>query len=198
MHESGEESSHKSNAQIPVNKQKSQRYIEHDDIEADLHVPESMQDFVYRKMQKKIEDSIEFVEMSTKKPKKKKSSDVGTGIRLLKGTDPITQIDFVSESLGKEIARKKPEIKRRIVEPDDYDSEEKLKIVCVDGERILNQTETKGWQSKKAKPNKEFNYREKNSVLYFVEPSNEFSALRKKNNWSESKIANFPWKNQKK
>lgn len=195
-------SSDKSNSQkepelktnVPVNSQKSQRYVEHDEIEADLNVSKSMQDFVYKKMSKKIGDSIEFVEICPKSTKKRKKDDVGNCVRLLKDTAPIKHIDFMPESLTNPTVGKKLEVKRRIVEPDGYDDDEKLKMVSVDGEQILKQTETKGWKSKKIKPNKLFNYHEKNSVLYYIEPSNEFTALRKKNNWTESKIANFPWK----
>lgn len=153
-----------------------------------------MQDFVYKKMSKKIGDSIEFVENAPKSTKERKKDDLGNCVCLLKDTDPIKHIDFMPESLTNPTVGKKIEIKRRIVEPDGYDDDEKLKMVSVDGEQILKQTETKGWKSKKIKPNKLFNYHEKNSVLYNIEPSNEFTALRKKNNWTESKIANFPWK----
>ncbi|XP_055322699.1 uncharacterized protein LOC129578336 [Sitodiplosis mosellana] len=178
---------------------KSQRYIEHDESESDLNVPKSMQDFVYKKMSKKINDSIEFVEVSTKKSKKRKSAQDEIGcVRLLSDTDPITAIDFQPEINDKPVEGKKLEVKRRIVEPDVYNDEEKVKMVSIDGESILQQTETKSWKPKKVKPNKLFKYREKNAVLYAIEPKNEFTALRKKNNWCESKIAKFPWKNHAK
>lgn len=188
----------KPNVPILLQTQKSQRHIDHDEIEADLNVSKSMQDFVFKKMSKRIEDSIEFVEVAVKKGKKRKTSDTDGFVRLLKGTDPITQIDFLPESQQVlAFKRPKPELKRREIEPDNYDDEEKLKMVTVDGEQILKQTETKGWKSKKVKSNKLFNYQEKNGVSYLIEPKNEFTALRKKNNWSESKIANFSWKNHK-
>lgn len=154
-----------------------------------------MQDFVYKKMSNKINNSIEFVEVSSKKSKKKKAEQDELGcVRLLSDTDPITAIDFVPEVVDRPVDCKKPEIKRRIVEPDEYNDEEKLKLASIDSDSILQQTETKNWKPKKVKPNKLFKYREKNSILYAIEPENEFSALRKKNNWCESKIAKFPWK----
>lgn len=176
---------------------KSQRYIEHDEIAADLRVPKTMQDFVYKKMSKKIEDSIEFTEISRKKVKKQKHAAAEPCVRLLKDTDPITQIGSESENPTESIGRRKFEVKRRIIEPDDYDEEEKLKMVLVEGDQILQKTETTFWKSKKLKPDKVFNYRHKNSVLNLVEPTNEFTSLRKKNNWNESKIATFPWKKHK-
>lgn len=174
---------------------KSQRYIEHDEIESDLNVPKSMQDFIYKKMSKKINNSIEFVEVSSKKSKKKKATQDELGcVRLLSDTDPITSIDFVPEVIDPPMEAKKPKIKRRIVEPDEYNDEEKLKLASIDSDSVLQQTETKSWKPKKVKPNKLFKYREKNSILYAIEPENEFTSLRKKNNWSESKISKFPWK----
>lgn len=178
---------------------KSQRYIEHNEIETDLNIPKSMQDFVYKKMSKKIDDSIEFVEVTTKKSKKRKTDHVDLGcVRLLNDTEPINSIDFTPEVNEESAVAKPVEIKRRIIEPDKYSDEEKLKLASVEGESILQQTETKNWKPKKERPNKLFKYREKNKILYAIEPENEFTALRKKNNWCESKIAKFPWKNHAK
>lgn len=158
-----------------------------------------MQDFVYKKMSQKINDSVEFVDVPVKKTKKRKNTDNKQSfVRLLNDTDPITIIDFEPQIDVKPSARKKVEVKRRVIEADEYNDEEKLRMASVDGERILEQTETKSWKPKKVKANKMYEYREKNSVLYAVEEENEFTALRKKNNWTESKIAKFPWKNHKK
>lgn len=163
----------------------------------DLNVPISMQDFFYKKMSKKINNSIEFVEVSSKKSKKKKAIQDEIGcVRLLRDTDPIKAIDFLPEVVDRPFEDRKPELKRRIVEPDNYSDEEKLKLALIDSESIIQQTES--WKPKKVKSNKLFKYREKNSILYAIEPENEFSALRKKNNWCESKIAKFPWKKQAK
>lgn len=158
-----------------------------------------MQDFVFKKMSKKIEDSIEFVEVPPKKKTKKNMLPNETCcVRLLKDTEPITKIDLITEDDMKSVNNKKIELKRRLVEPDNYNDEEKIKLVAVDGESILKQLEIKSWKSKKSRQNKVFNYRKNKTVLHFIEPENEFSALRKKNNWDESKIANSPWKHYKK
>ncbi|XP_031621824.1 uncharacterized protein LOC116339883 [Contarinia nasturtii] len=177
---------------------KSQRYIENDEITADLNVPKSMQDFVYKKMSKKINDSVEFIETPTKEIKNEKTTnDDFNCLRLLNDTEPIKIIDLMPQHDIQPNGGKKFEIKRRIIEADEYTDEEKLKMASIGGDSILEQTETKGWKAKKVKPNKMYKYREKNSVLYAVEEENEFTALRKKNNWSESKIGQFPWKNHK-
>lgn len=157
-----------------------------------------MQDFVYKKMAMKIANSVEFVEIKPKKVKKREQNDVSNGcyVRLLKDTDPITKIDVEPDILFDKSA--KLEIKRRLIEPDNYNLDEKIKMAAIDGARVLQQIDTKGWKSKKPKPHKIFNYRAKKSILHCVEPSNEFSALRKKNNWNESKIANSQRKKQQK
>lgn len=164
-----------------------------------------MQDFVYKKMSERINESIEFVEVPTKKKKKDKHiavEEVIGGVRLLNDTDIIQNIDyfdderFQTELISQAVTRK-PKIKRRIIEPDGLGEDEKIKLSVMEGDEILQQKETKAWKPKKVRPEKVFNYREKKSVLYLQEPQNEFTALRKKNNWTESKIANF-YKKQKK
>lgn len=185
--------------------QNSQRYIDHEDIEEDLKISQPMQDFVYKKLSKRINESIEFVEVLTKKKNKDKHKAVDEaagGVRLLNDTDIIQRIDYLdderlqTELIG-QVAPKKPMIKRRIIEPDELAEDEKLKLSVIEGDKILQQTETKAWKPKKNRPDKVFYYREKKSVSYLQEPQNEFTALRKKNNWTESKIANFHL-NQKK
>lgn len=110
-----------------------------------------MQDFVYKKMSKKINNSIEFIEVSSKKSKKKKANQDELGcVRLLSDTDPITAIDFVPEVVDRPVDYKKPEIKRRIVEPEEYNDEEKLKLTSIDSDSILQQTETKYGNQKKS------------------------------------------------
>lgn len=171
----------------------SQRYIEYDDVEADLEASKAIQDLIYKKISKRIDESVEFVEVPTKKQKKKHKNTETFGMRLLKDTDVIEAIDYSPEVVSSEASmpKIKPAIKRREIESDGISESEKLKIASIDGEAILQQTETKHWKQKKARAHKVFHYREKNSVLYEKEPENEFSKLRRKNNWTESKIAGY-------
>lgn len=183
------------NASQPM---KSQRYVNYEDIERDFKVPKTMQDFVYKKLSKKIENSIEFVDIKYK-DKSKRHADTKACVKLLRDTDPITHVDFTDEfCTSKHNKRKKVEIKRRIIEPDNCDEHEKLCLASISGEQVLQKDDTKAWKPKKSKSNKLFNYREKNSTLYLIEANNEFLALRKKNNWSENKIANFRKKSAQK
>lgn len=161
-----------------------------------------VQDIIYEKLSSKIQESIEFVDIPMKKKKKtnKEIDCPSVGVRLFKDTDVIQRYDFSDITTSSDIIFKKskrPEIRRREIEIAEMTENDKLELASVDGKYILEQSETKYWKEKKPKPRKVFNYREKKSILYFVEPKNEFSAMRKKNNWTESKIANF-YKNKKK
>lgn len=177
---------------------KSQRYVDSEDRECDLKVPVTMQDFVYKKLSKKIENSIKFVDVKYEEGKTKRHADTNACVKLLRDFDPIIHTDLTEECCGIEHGkRKKMEIKRRIVEPDNCDEHEKLSLASISGEQVLQKDDTKAWKSRKSKSNKIFNYQEKNSTLYLIEPNSEFAALRKKNNWSENKIANFRRKNTK-
>lgn len=167
--------------------QKSQRYLETDEQEPDLKVSKSMQDFVYKKMSKTIENSVEFVDVPIKKPKKREEKCV---VRLLKDTDPITNYKFdVIQSV--KINQKKPVIKARVIEDSNLADTEKIQMTCVTANDILSGNEVRSWKEKKPKSHKIFKYKEKNNVLYLIESENEFTKLRKKNNWSENKIAGF-------
>lgn len=182
--------------------QKSQRYL--DDAEyhqTDLNIPKSMQDFLYSKMSKNIASSIEFVDIvcnnSEQKRSKKNTKDkTEFVVKLLRDTEPITHIDKgvpLDEPIL--IKQRKPSIVRRQIEPIQMTNEDKLSAVVLDGESIQLGNEVRNWKPKKIRTHKFFNYREKNNKLYFVEPVNEFSAKRKKNNWTESKIAKWKLNN---
>lgn len=169
---------------------KSERYLECDDAETDLQVPKTMQDFVYKKMSKKIDESIEFVTVDKRTKRKQKEEKCDIGVRLLSDTELITEIDILETKI-EIVKRAKPKIQRRIIEEDNETEKEKLRLTAIDGQSILKQTEIKHWKPRKIRPNKLFMYREKNAKLFLIEPENEFSKLRKKNNWSENKISTF-------
>lgn len=173
--------------------QKSQRYLDLDGDETDLKVPKTMQDFVYKKMSKTIENSIEFVQLPDEKPKKRKET---FKVKLLNDTDPIQHYES-NFSEFTPIKQVKPEIKMRVIEHDQVSETDKFRMAAVDGNEIILQKETKDWKQKKIKPDKFYRYKEKNNLLYLIEAENEFTKLRKKNNWSESKIAGFRQKKKK-
>lgn len=170
-----------------VPSKKSQRYLELDEQENNLKISKSMQDFVYKKMSKTIENSVEFVDVPTKKSKTKEGKAI---VKLLKDTEPIKHYKFdVFESVI--INQIKPVIKIRVIEKNALTEDDKIQMACVNGDDILSRKEVQNWKEKKPKSHKIFSYKEKNNVLYLIEPENEFSKLKKKNNWSESKITGF-------
>ena len=163
---------------------KSQRFIESEESDSELTIPAAMQASVYQRLSKMIEKSVEFVAVSSKAAGNQLEA---ADIKLLRDTEPIRMIE--SEPSGFVVKQKKPKIKRRRLEDDDLDEKEKLRQACVTGEAVLSQEDVKALQIKKEKADKIFKYKSKKGVLYEIEPENEFSKLRKRNNWSEKKIA---------
>lgn len=92
----------------------------------------------------------------------------------------------------------KPIIRKRLLEPDYLTKEDKLRLASVDGNSILQQSDVQSWKARPLKESKLFRYKEKNGTMYPIDPDNEFTKARKKNNWSESKIAKYKHKNLRK
>lgn len=174
-------------AKLPEKTPPSQRHIAWEDGDADLHVPESMQNFVYKKLSKMIADSVEFVDVDVKPSKKRKTRGGVPTVKLLKDTAPI---DLDAKIIELDVINQvKPVIKRRLIESDQLVEEDMIKAAVIDADSITKSTEC--WEEKSGKDRKLFRYREKNGVFYQIEPDNEFTKMRKKNNWIESKIAKF-------
>lgn len=121
-------------------------------------------------------------------------------MKLLSDTNCYLRDEIDNSFKMNEKKRKKPVIKRRMIEDEDevdLNNEKKMKEVfrqlAVNGSDILNGIETKCWADKKQRKDKVFNYkRDKNSgLLKEVLPENEFTALRLKNNWDESQIVKY-------
>lgn len=178
-----------------TDKLKSERYLEFTEHYNDLSIPKSMQDFVYKKLSQNIDKIVEFVDVEEGDgvKKKKKNKKVKPIVKLLNDTDPIEHLEEnVKDNFDFSIEKKKkPEIKRRIIEADDYSDEAKWKLSAVDGDSIVNGDHIKCWKKRKNRIGKYFEYREVKNVLYLKEPENEFTAQRKKNNWVESKISKW-------
>lgn len=142
-----------------------------------------MQTFIYKKLSQILADQIEFVEVKPKKLSNKVPKPV---VRLLSDTNPIV---LETQNLCTESAvqkRKRPHIGRRVIENDGLSEEDKLRAASVtltdisaDSKRV----------ERRAKNQNLYRYKEIQSKLYLIEPDTEFTKQRKKNNWSESKIA---------
>lgn len=137
-----------------------------------------------------VANQIEFVEFdpqSNGTSKKQKTSD-DSGVKLLRGA-PVIDLSKDSNPDLPEMLNKPLEIKKRVVEKDSLTEMAKFKQAKVDPERLLSGSETKHWKNRQ-KP-KIFEYKTKKGVAYLREPETEWTYLRNKNNWSESKIKEF-------
>lgn len=186
------------NPEQAIGAPKSQRdLVEGERDQNDINIPRSMQDIFYNRMSKHIASSIEFVNVdcpSSKRMAKKMKTvdDNQPAMKLLKGSDPIKHIAGTVALDGPIVMKQtKPSIARRQIEPNEMTDEQKVHAVAVDAESIIQGNEIRNWRPKKVRLHKIFNYREKNDRLYLVEPSTEFSARRKRNNWTESKISKW-------
>lgn len=155
-----------------------------DKVVDDLKISESMQTFVYKKLSQILADQIEFVEVKPKKLSKKEPKPI---VRLLSDTDPIVLRgdELCTDTISKK-KQKRPHLGRRTVEVDELSEKEKLQAatatpadISADANRV----------ERKANDRNLYRYKAIQSKLYLIEQDTEFTKLRKKNNWSESKIA---------
>lgn len=155
-----------------------------------MQVTESMQNFMHKKLNQILEKRIEFVEIASldtdDSPEHCQSS-----VRLFRDSAPII-LDEPSvaapEPSIKQKRRKK--LKRRLASEDVVQCEaDKLSASVVTEKDI--QLEVSSWRQRPAKPHKHFEYvaHKHTKQLHLKETVNEFTQLRKKNNWSENKIA---------
>lgn len=176
-----------------ADKPKSNRYI--DDAEeifkSDLNVPETMKKYVTKKLSEMIQKQVEFVDITSKSKKSSKTKERSEDfVQLLTNAPPI---DINKDPLP-DIANyptQPLEIKRRKItsEPIELSESEKIKSASISSDIILNHSDTTFWKSRRK--SKHFEYKVKNGIGYFREPITEWTKLRNKNNWIETKIKNF-------
>ncbi|KAM7349394.1 uncharacterized protein ACRADG_008377 [Cochliomyia hominivorax] len=175
---------------------KSQRYLSEDNENTgtDFNLPESMQNFLSKKLTEILKQHYEFYDEHTEEvPKLKMKTKYKNRVKLLKGDECYVKPyeEFEYESKGPE---KKPEIKKRNIDKtgDEVNKENKLKLIAVDGNYILSGEEIKFWANKKQRKEKVFHYKlASTGILHAKEEVNEFTELRQKNKWNESKIKKF-------
>jgi hypothetical protein len=166
-------------------KPKSLRYLEEDEImlQSEINVSDNMKSFIGNKMSAIIDNSLEFVELEENSKLKKKVEKLRDedGVQLLKGFPKVTKLE---EKFDDIVPPKKFKVKRKIVENDDLDEKTKIKQSIIDLQEISH--ETSNWR-KRTKNLKEFvTY---GDLAHLKEEENEYTVLRKKNNWHESKIS---------
>lgn len=165
---------------------KSQRHIADDNERIDdLLIPEEVQKFVSKKLAKIIENRVEFVDIRGSDEAEHRTDNTVQQISLLDNV--VLSIDWADGETTKYNERKKQDIKKRKI-PDVDDS--KADSVRIREAVIHLEDVSKEINNWKTRPKGTvFEYHEKNGKLYEVEPTTEFSAMRKRNNWNECKIS---------
>lgn len=141
-----------------------------------------------KKLAKIIENRVEFVDI--REESRNRTDNTVEQIKLLDNV--VLNIDWADSGTTKFNNRKRQEIKKRKL-PDVDDSKTdsvRIREAVMDLEDVSK--EVSSW---KIRPKGTvFEYHEKNGRLFEVEPKTEFSEMRKRNNWNESRIsANKNW-----
>ncbi|XP_075155268.1 uncharacterized protein LOC142228664 [Haematobia irritans] len=173
---------------------KSQRYVAIEDEAGgtDFNLPASMQKHMAKKLSEMLEKTYYFCDIEERSDGKK--IRIKSRVRLLKDYEDYVKPyeEFEYETKGPE---KKPVIKRRCVDkPCDScaPTQFQLDAIAIDGNDIIAANETKYWAVKKERKDKVFHYRQGvNGIAHAKEVTNEFTTLRRKNKWNESKIKDF-------
>lgn len=168
---------------------KTNRYLLEDNLEAnvDFIATESTQKFLGKKLSELIAKNFEFFNIETPSKIQKTSRN---RVTLLAGTDcyvkPYEEFEFETQG-----PTQRPTIKRRKVdgEENEYSSEELFNLASVTAEDITSGKLISGWASKPERTEKYFHYKsDAVGTLHFKPVGSEFTKLRNKNKWNETKI----------
>lgn len=171
---------------LPV-KTKSNRKLDEVVNNKDVHVTQSMQSFVAKKLASLIDDQVQFVDVPDQVIEPD-DDDCDNGIRLFSSsTAPVKALSPDSVPIQPPKRAKKRKSRKEDASPDEST---KLAESVVDPSYILDQVELKSWHKRDDKrlAKKVDSYNLRKGQLYTVEPSNEFTGMKKKNNWEYSKI----------
>lgn len=170
---------------------KSNRYLveEENVFQSDINVSESMKKFVGKKLSSIIEQTITFVELNDKNSRKSIQNSSNTyGVKLLRDSGAYLQMKDAIEtecSLPK-ISNIKP-IRKRTLEVDVSSEKEKLMKAAIEPCSVRDST--KCWTSRpKAVV---YEYKTVGSISVLQEPVNEFTSMKRKKAWNDSKIMKF-------
>lgn len=149
----------------------------------DIIVAPQMQVHIGRKMSQIIEKQIEFITIpsSTTKTKKIKSK-----VKLLRDSEcfvkPYEEFEDTYAGPGT-----RPNIKRRNIDNDEVDELRQLSEAAIEIQDINK--EVCNWAKKPERKDRFFEYTQGSTGQIHAKPMvNEFTALRRKNKWSEHKI----------
>lgn len=171
---------------------KSERYLADQDAApaSDLQISKEMQTHLWGKLSAIIQNQIEYCvsEQPVNRSQEKEKGWVSQ-VRLVANADCYV-VDDIELTAG---PQKKPNIKRRLLEGDENQAitAAALASVVVDGDSILSGRDMESWLPRKPRKDKLFEYRASDALghkLHAIEPTNEFTKQRRKNNWNEVKI----------
>lgn len=161
---------------------KSERNIEDgNNNENIIHISQHMQDHFWFKLRQIIDQQVEFIDVPSHKIKTRKHTITG-GIKLLSHNDEYLCLhdNYVHEK-----------ILTKVIPEQTKEDLDRVEECAVTVDWIMSEKNKKEFlkvSNYPRKPKIEF-YKSKKSILNFIEPKNEFSELRRKNNWSECKIS---------
>ncbi|XP_036319340.1 uncharacterized protein LOC118733854 [Rhagoletis pomonella] len=168
---------------------RSNRYLVEEEVksDADFITTEAVRKHIAKKLSELIMSRVEFCDFQTlniaQKPWKSRVTILADAGCYVKSYE-----EFEFESKG---PTKKPVIKkRRIDDPNQAAKQEDLfKEAAVTSKDILSGQLITGWASKRLRKGKVFNY-ESDCIgnLHLKPEENEFTKIRRKNQWHESKI----------
>ncbi|XP_030382307.1 uncharacterized protein LOC115629860 [Scaptodrosophila lebanonensis] len=182
--------------QVPL---KSERYLDDDDgndaTTNDLQISEQMQTHIWHKLSAVIQHQVEFC--LPKSPvgqleKRATTFPLTSELKLLSNADCFINtntVEITPQELQKKITIKKRLLKGEFLTASD--TELPLASVAVSGDAILEGRDMLCWAKRPTRQNKLFEYVASDPLghkLHAKEPLNEFTALRRRNAWTEAKI----------
>ncbi|TDG43671.1 hypothetical protein AWZ03_009914 [Drosophila navojoa] len=183
-------------ASAPQALPKSERYLADQDAApaSDLQISKEMQTHLWGKLTAIIQNQVEYCEVISDQPtngslKAEKENAWFSQVKLLSNADCYV-VDDIEPKAG---PQKRPTIKRRQLEDDKVQAktDATLAAIAVDGDSILSGRDMQSWVPRKPRKDKFFEYRATDALghkLQAIEPTNEFTKQRRKNNWNETKI----------
>lgn len=172
----------------PVELPASNRYLNEEEsvFQSDLNVTDSMKKFIGKKLSILVADSIAFVEIEPVN-RKPRASESG-GVRLLRGFEERLNISCEGGNVPVILGQGKP-IKRRIVDDDFAVSRnEMIEQAAYDVDALRKSTV--GWTDRPKSKLYEYRQAHKSKVCT-LSMTDEFSTVRRKNNWDDAKIKTF-------
>lgn len=171
----------KINEEEKIEKTKSQRYLDEENVfHSEINVPETMKNYIYKKMSDNIDKEIEFIDVKRRKKEFKEKDDCC--VKLLSGFDTFISDNDPADQL---IKQQKVLIKRKVIEDNNEKESDKIRSAVISINEI--EKEVNSWSEENKKP--AFNFKTtSDGKSHYQEPFNEYTEARRRNNWNESMI----------